>query len=232
VNVPPPATPSAGGRYDAVVFDLLTALLDSWSLWNTIAGSAEAGMRWRREYLRLTYGQGAYRDYEELVTSSAVSSGLPATLGAELVRRWDEVEPWPEVGEVLGALRGRVRLAVVTNCSDALGARAVARTGVAFDVTVTAQRAGWYKPSPRPYEMALDELGVAPSRALFVAGSPNDLPGASGVGMDVFWHNRLGLPLSAGGAGVEGRYVGSAASLRPVVQLATRVDRSRSFTPP
>ncbi len=26
-------------KYDAVVFDLLTGLIDSWSLWNEIAGS-------------------------------------------------------------------------------------------------------------------------------------------------------------------------------------------------
>ena len=62
-------------RYDAVAFDLLTALLDSWSLWNDIAGSRDAGMRWRREYLRLTYGQGHYVDYEALVTDSATNVG-------------------------------------------------------------------------------------------------------------------------------------------------------------
>jgi hypothetical protein len=42
-------------RYDAVLFDLLTALLDSWSLWNAVAGSEDAGRRWRAEYLRITY---------------------------------------------------------------------------------------------------------------------------------------------------------------------------------
>ena len=36
------------GHYDAVVFDLLTALIDSWSLWNRVAGSDEIGLRWRR----------------------------------------------------------------------------------------------------------------------------------------------------------------------------------------
>jgi len=38
-------------RYDAVAFDLLTALIDSWTLWNAVAGSADAGLRWRRRYL-------------------------------------------------------------------------------------------------------------------------------------------------------------------------------------
>jgi 2-haloacid dehalogenase len=41
----------------------------------------------------------------------------------------------------------------------------------------------------------LKELKIDPARALFVAGSPADLPGATGVGMPVFWHNRLGLSL-------------------------------------
>jgi 2-haloacid dehalogenase len=41
-------------NYDAVVFDLLTALIDSWTIWNRAAGSAENGLRCRRKYLALT----------------------------------------------------------------------------------------------------------------------------------------------------------------------------------
>jgi 2-haloacid dehalogenase len=208
-----------GTRYHAVVFDLLTALLDSWTLWNSIAGSAESGMRWRREYLRLTYGEGRYRDYSAVVTESAVNCGMPPTYGAELDRRWDELAPWNDVQSVLAELQSRARLAVVTNCSELLGQRAAACVGIPFDVTVTAERAGFYKPSPRPYLLALEELGVAADRALFVAGSPNDIPGASGAGMDVFWHNRLSLPLLAGGSGVKGKFVGSAQTLEPLLAL-------------
>ena len=54
-------------KYDAVVFDLLTALLDSWTLWNAVAGSEADGLRWRRRYLEITYGCGRYRPYETLV---------------------------------------------------------------------------------------------------------------------------------------------------------------------
>ena len=58
-------------KYDAVVFDLLTALIDSWTLWNDVAGSPENGMKWRRRYLGITYGCGAYRPYETLVREAA-----------------------------------------------------------------------------------------------------------------------------------------------------------------
>src|SRR5260370_39448333 len=63
----------------AVLFDLLTALLDSWTLWNSVAGSEAAGGMWRGEYLRLTYGCGAYVPYEQLVRTAARTAGPPGT---------------------------------------------------------------------------------------------------------------------------------------------------------
>ena len=60
----------------AVLFDLLTALLDSWSVWNAAAGPERAGRAWRAEYLRLTYGCGAYHSYEDLVRQAAHAVGL------------------------------------------------------------------------------------------------------------------------------------------------------------
>src|SRR5262249_2253192 len=85
-----------GVRYDAVIFDLLTALIDSWSLWNAVAGSPDDGMKWRRRYLEITYACGAYRPYETLVREAARDVGLPERLGEELEERWDELAPWPE----------------------------------------------------------------------------------------------------------------------------------------
>lgn len=181
---------------DAILFDLLTALLDSWSLWDRAAGGVDAGRRWRMKYLELTYGCGDYVDYEALVARSARAAGVGEVAAEALLAAWDSIEPWPEVPGVLRALSGRVPLAVVTNCSEELGLRAAARLGVPVHL-VTAERAGAYKPDARPYRLALDELGVSPGRALFVAGSPSDVGGAMAVGMMVAWHNRIGLPLPA-----------------------------------
>ena len=98
-------SPRAERRFDVVLFDLLTALLDSWTLWNIVAGSPEDGRKWRAAYLRRTYETGAYRPYETLVAEAAAEVGLSATLVAQLAARYGELEPWPEVHEVLGALR-------------------------------------------------------------------------------------------------------------------------------
>ncbi len=180
-------------RYDAVLFDLLTALLDSWTLWDSVAGTPEVGRRWRAAYLKRTYGCGAYRPYETLVREAAEETGLGAREARALADRWDELRPWDDAADFLAPLIERVPLGVVTNCSDAMGRRAAARLGVPFQVIVTSERAGYYKPDPHPYRLALAELKLAPERVLFVAGSGFDLIGTAAVGMTTLWHNRAGL---------------------------------------
>ena len=181
-------------RYDAVLFDLLTALIDSWSLWNRVAGSEAAGRKWRAAYLALTYGCGAYEPYERLVEQAARETGMPAGVARQLSGRWCELEPWDDAPALLRTLAPTHRLGVVTNCSEALGRQAAALLeGVQWEVVVTAEGAGYYKPDPRPYGLALEQLGLPPERVLFVAGSAYDLFGTAAVGLDTLWHNRVGL---------------------------------------
>lgn len=185
-------------RYQAVLFDLLTALIDSWTLWDETAGSAERGRAWRSEYLKLTYGCGAYRPYETLVEEAAESVGLGQPYARRLVSNWARLTTWPEAPAVLAALAHTHKLGVVTNCSESLGSSAAASVGVPFAVAVTAERAGYYKPHPRPYQLALNELGVTASQTLFVSGSAYDLFGTAALGMDTYWHNRVGLAAPPG----------------------------------
>jgi 2-haloalkanoic acid dehalogenase type II len=177
----------------AALFDLLTALLDSWTLWNSVAGSEERGRVWRAEYLRLTYGCSAYEPYEKLVRDAARAVGLPDSVPDALERRWIELAPWDGTQATLDALQGRTRLAVVTNCSVRLGRLAAGRLKTRWDCVMTAEEAGFYKPHPEPYRRALDALGVPASEAAFVAGSGYDLIGTSAVGLRTYWHNRVGL---------------------------------------
>ena len=177
----------------AVLFDLLSALLDSWSLWDDIAGGEEPGRRWRFEYLRRTYAVGAYVPYLDLVAESAVGVGLPPDLGAQLESRWDELAPWPGAGEVLCGLAEDRPIGVATNCSEVMGQRAAALVGAPFPAVVTAEAAGFYKPDPRVYTAGAAALGASVEEVLFVAGSPLDVQGADAAGMTVVWHNPAGL---------------------------------------
>ena len=175
--------------YRAIGFDLLTALLDTWSLWADVAGDRTTGMRWHAASQALLRGRD-YQPFDEIVRDSARSAGVSETKADEMLCRWGEFGPWPDVAPTLAQLRQPAF--IVTNCSTELGRRAAAKAGT-FALVMTAEEAGAYKPDPRPYRAALDKLGLDPRDVLFVAGSAHDVGGATRVGMDVYWANRGGV---------------------------------------
>jgi putative hydrolase of the HAD superfamily len=91
----------------------------------------------------------------------------------------------PGVGDVLGRLRALgLELAVVGNWDCRL-AEHLERLRLAghFTAIVTSAATGAAKPDPRPFLAALEQLGVAPERALHVGDSAADEEGARGAGM-------------------------------------------------
>ena len=154
-------------------------------------------MRWHGASQALLRGK-PYRPFEDIVRASAREVGVDDEQAEEMLRRWGEFEPWPDTPGVLGQLRG-MRTFIVTNCSQRLGTLA-ARTAGDFELVMTAERAGAYKPDPRPYRAALDALALEPARVLFVAGSAHDVGGASRLGMDVYWADRGNVRVADGTA--------------------------------
>ena len=151
-------------------------------------------MRWHAASQELLRGK-PYRPFADIVRESAASVGIASVKADELLRRWGDFVPWPDVPAVMARLHGRTRF-VVTNCSKELGARAAKRAGT-FDLVMTAEEAGAYKPDPRPYRAALAALRLDARDVLFVAGSAHDVGGASRVGMGVYWANRGKAPAPA-----------------------------------
>ncbi|KAF2438568.1 HAD-like protein [Karstenula rhodostoma CBS 690.94] len=204
-------TPPSPPNPKAIIFDLLTGLLDSWTLWDasTPTGTSLEGRKWRKQYLEVTFGSTVYgpgSTYEELVARSAGESGLPNSAPEALLQNWKDLTAWPEVGRVLRALREKgYLLGVVTNCSKKLGHAAVRNAEKAaegagegtwkFDAAVTAEETGWYKPAVQAYHGILPLLGegVRPEDVLFVAGSAGDVVGATKAGFRVVWNNHVGL---------------------------------------
>ena len=184
-------------RYDAVGFDLLTALLDTLPLWRAAAGDDALGTRWHAANQDLLRGK-PYRPFDELVHESATAVGLDTSHATTLLSRWGEAQPWPDTRRALIAL-GETPGFIVTNCSRKLGERAAKQAGE-FSFVMTAEEAGAYKPDPRPYQAALAAIALEPARVLFVAGSAHDVGGARRCGMDVYWANRHGAPPPNDGA--------------------------------
>ena len=181
-------------RFQAIAFDLLTALIDSWSLWINVAGDEELGRKWRSTSLRIVTSTGTYQPYETILRRATAQVGLPPHCADALLARWGELRPWPEAPDVLSRLPAR-RLALITNCSQRLAELAARATGGRFEVIMSAERAGAYKTDPRAYLAAATALGIEPGTILFVAGSAHDVPGAGQVGMKVYWSNRQRLPV-------------------------------------
>ena len=180
-------------RYNAILFDLLSALLDSWTVWDSLAGDSALGRKWRMHYLEATYNTERYEPYLSLVGESAKAVGVAESQAAALADQWGELTPWPEATDIIAELASTTKIGVITNCSEKLGVQAVRKLGADFDVVLTAERAGYYKPDPRIYEKAIEEIGEASESILYVAGSPYDVRGAATAGMPVYWHNRIGL---------------------------------------
>ncbi|MFM0208170.1 HAD-IA family hydrolase [Paraburkholderia sediminicola] len=212
----------------AVLFDLLTALLDSWTSWNHAAGSEPAGRAWRAAYLRLTYGCGRYIAYEQLVRAAATEVGLPESAAHALEADWLKLAPWSGALDTLQALRPHCKLAIVTNCSIRLGTQAADIFPINWDAIVTAEEAGMYKPDPLPYRLALGLLGVGAHEAAFVAGSSYDMFGTAAVGLRTYWHNRVGLPLVEGAQPPEIE----APTLDSLIPWLSRFDQTESHSLP
>ena len=190
----------AMASFRGVAFDLLTALIDSWSLWAEVAGDEDGGRRWREASLRLVTASGAYRDYEAVVVEAAAATGVEQDRCRELIRRWGELTPYPDSGPVLRRLAAAgLPLVVVTNTSQHLAEIAAGRLDLALKAVTSAEVAGFYKPDRRAYLAGVEATGLNPDEVLFVAGSAHDVVGAAAAGLSVYWANRRGLAVPAGG---------------------------------
>jgi 2-haloacid dehalogenase len=182
---------------EAIAFDLLSALNNSPQLWERVAEVPQFGQLWHFNSLRRISALGSYVPYELVVQQAAAETGIPTRLAGELIARWGDLRPWPDTPGVLAQLAGR-RFAIVTNCTQALAEIATDVTGTAFELVMSAERAGAYKPDHRGYEAALVALGLQPRQVLVVAGSMYDVAGAGALGMPVYWANRYNAAVPEG----------------------------------
>lgn len=139
-----------------------------------------------------------YRPYEAVL--AAVVEGFGRRFGfpvgpaerevlAASVSSW---RPFPDTVEVLRALSGRYRLAVISNIDDDLFAATAPQLGVAFDLVITAEQARCYKPDPAIFELALRRLAVEPRHVVHIAEGVTEISPARLLGCSAIWVRRHG----------------------------------------
>ena len=159
--------------------------------------------------LRSLRARGREMAFEDFY--SLVMSGLGITPDEELLAQLRRLyfscfraQVVPEAREVLEALSGRYRLAVISNSLSCLPKLVLEASGLDhyFEAILISGEVGWRKPHERIFRLALAQLGLQdrPGKVVHVGDSPfEDAAGAKAVGMKAVLLLRPG-----GGAGEEG----------------------------
>jgi 2-haloacid dehalogenase len=150
-----------------------------------------------REDLEFDLIQSEYRSYREILALSLKETfaqfHVPYS-NRDGERLAESVPDWPLFSDTLASLRrlGRKsKLCIISNIDKDIIAKTKDRMGVRFDLTVTAQEARSYKPSIRPFQLALEKLKVKSSEVLHVSsGFRYDIPPAHQLGFNTAWVNR------------------------------------------
>lgn len=149
--------------------------------------------------LELEAGPG-WMPYREVLTSGLASAArhegvaLPDGAEATFVRAWPDLPVFEDAGPALTALRGQGwRLAILTNCDDDLFGATRAHLPVPFDLVVTAQQVGSYKPDLGHFRAFADQTNVTAADWIHVANSwVLDILPAARMGLRKVWVDRDG----------------------------------------
>ncbi len=158
---------------------------------------------WREKQLQYTWlraAQGRHADFWQ-VTGDALDFALD-TLGIgklhirdRLMALYLTLDPFPEVADVLGRLKGAgIRTAILSNGSPKMLRAAVesAKLTTLLDAVLSVEDVGVYKPHPKVYQLAVDRLSTPASSISFQSSNAWDAYAASAFGMKVIWCNRYG----------------------------------------
>jgi 2-haloacid dehalogenase len=147
----------------------------------------------------------------EAETPTALYPAIIEEVHARLTQQWEltpdpvaarafgqSVGDWPAFPDTAAALqylKQFFKLVILSNVDRASFARSNEKLGVAFDLVLTAQDIGAYKPSRRNFEAALSQLdqrfGIAKSQLLHAACSVfHDIVPATAMGITTAWVNR------------------------------------------
>ena len=133
---------------------------------------------------------GEYKPFHQIVADSMerASRRLGLEFRAADARAVYEIVPtfgpWPGVTEALNRLAEAVPLVIITNSDTAQAVRLAENLQAPFEVVISAEQMGVYKPRLRAFEYMFDKLGVAPEEIVHVSASPMyDLRSAAFMGI-------------------------------------------------
>ena len=163
------------------------------------------------EYTWLRSLMGKHVDFWQ-VTQDALDYAF-ATFGLidralfqALMNAYLQLDCYPEVPAVLSQLKqAGMQTAILSNGSPAMLDAAVRHAGLqaTLDAVLSIEAVGIFKPSPRVYQLAVDQLGVPAQQICFQSSNAWDVAGANSFGLRVVWVNRFGQQAERLGTGYD-----------------------------
>ena len=150
---------------------------------------ADAYLQATKAY-RIDECMGDYKPFHQIITNSMERAsrrlGLEyreadARAVYDIVPTW---QPYPGVTAALNRLAEAVPLVIITNSDTEMGERLAANLKAPFEVIITAEQMGYYKPRLAAFEYMFNKLGVTPDELVHVSASPMyDLRSAAILGI-------------------------------------------------
>lgn len=196
-------------HYQLITFDVYTALFDIESslvpvvrrLLKEQVEAIELVRVWRQKQLEyalisnsLQHGRVPFAVITRRALEYALSRAqvkLAEDSRQSLVSEWDQLQLWPEAGQVLVEVKNRgYAVGLLSNGDEMMLRRLASRLPIKCDHIFTSEQAGYYKPHPAIYGLPLNTLGLNVDQILHVAGSATDVTGAIAAGLKCAWSNR------------------------------------------
>ncbi len=117
---------------------------------------------------------------------------VPPDQSGALAAAWPSMPVFADAAEALSALAAfGWRLAILTNCDDDLFATTAQRLPVPFEIVVTAEQVGSYKPDLAHFRRFAELTGATPANWIHVANSwVHDIAPAARMGLRSVWVDR------------------------------------------
>ena len=172
----------------AVLFDLDGTLLDSFPM-HYVAYEAmfsQFGIAMSRDLFLSTYSPNWYRTYEAFGLAEEYWTAANDLWLREAAKHSPEL--FPGVADMLAELSKTLSLGIVTSGSKSHVVDDLARTGIAahFSTVITGNDISQPKPAPEGLEIAMQQLSVIASDAVYVGDAHADFEMARAAGVRFF----------------------------------------------
>lgn len=193
-------------KYRAYLFDVQGTLLDFFAPVSSAVGrylesvgedpsrAADLTRLWRANYFeRVGNLRQNVDDWTRVQDEYAagfrdvcVAGGVTAPSAQDAVdvaECWTRLVPWPDTVAGLKQIRSQAYTATLSNTDMCTMVRLSKDLGIDWDMVLTAEVFGAFKPDPVLYRRAVRFLGLQPSEVAMVASHPYDLRAAAQVGL-------------------------------------------------